>query len=235
MKKIIIIGLCFLVSSSLLGCSATKVEEKPDVATSNSEDKGYNAYADIPEESIMNASSMADIDTDISNANTMYEMGEYVVLVKIDSIDGGSNTSLTGEYVHPYTYGKMTVLQVYKGDIQIGIQLDYVRLGGIVSFEDYEKGLLPTQREKIVGGMKEKPEYIKKMFGDDIDIEAGVNYLVYLTGTETQVVRSNAYPIIGMQGGLRAISGDIKDESKLEVYNNITKQWEALANVIPSN
>lgn len=106
---------------------------------------------------------MTEIDTDISNPNIMYEMCEYLALVRIDSIDGGSNVSLnTGDYVYPYTYGKMTVLQVYKGEIEFGLQLDYIRMGGIVSFEEYLNGLLPNQREKILTNMEKNQSMLSK-------------------------------------------------------------------------
>lgn len=217
------------------GCSS-----KNDGANNNDANKTsyYNSYEKINEDDTMVLSSTADVNINYGDANEMYKIAEQVVIARIDSIDGGSNyDEQTKEYVYPYTYGKMTILDVKKGTLAANQQIDYIRMGGIVTFEEYYNSLFPAQKEKLDANMKEKPKYVKRMFGEDIDIEAGKTYLIYIGEGDTEDITMSkkvTYPIIGWEGGLRAIEGNVKAKGNLKVLNNITGEWEALDEVIPS-
>ncbi|MCI8850191.1 MAG: hypothetical protein HFE82_01410 [Erysipelotrichaceae bacterium] len=197
----------------------------------------YNSYEKIKNDEVMNLSSTADVNFDYSDANEMYKNAEQIVIARIDSIDGGSNyNEQTGEYIFPFTYGKMTILDVKKGELTANQQIDYIRMGGIITFDEYYNGLFPAEQQKLDANMEEKPKYVKRMFGEDIDIEAGKTYLMYIGEGDSKdfpLAKKDAYPIVGWEGGLRAIEGNPKAKGNLKVLNNITGEWETLDEVIP--
>ncbi len=209
--------------------------------SSNNESKDatsyYNAYEKIDKTAMMDLSSVVDVDLNYGDAKVMYETAEQVAIVRVDSIDGGSNyNEQTGEYIYPYTFGKMTVLQVMKGDLTVDHQVNYIRMGGIVTFDEYYQGLYPAEQKKLDANMQEKPTYVKQMFGDDIDIEAGKTYLMYIgegDAADFPLAKKDAYPIIGWEGGLREINGNVNARSGITVLNNITGEWESLQDVVP--
>lgn len=140
---------------------------------------------------------------------------------------------MTKEYVYPYTYGKMTVLEVYKGAIEDNKQANYYRLGGIVTYQQHYDGLNEAQRSKFDSvEHKERPEYIEQKFANDIDIEINKDYLVYLVSEIVYYGKDNGYAIIGFEGGLREVKGNLKMKSDVQVFNNFTKTWESLTSVL---
>ena len=101
----------------------------------------FNAYEQIDEAEIMNLASQADVSLNYGNPEVMYQTAEQVVIARVDSIDGSSNyNEQTGEYVFPFTYGKMTILAVKKGNLSVNQQVPYLRMGAILTFEQYYQG-----------------------------------------------------------------------------------------------
>lgn len=193
----------------------------------NQADNEHDAYASIPRSDIQRAGS--DIDF-------IWQPESYpiVALVHIDSIDGGRTYSPVFEqYISPYTYGKMTVQEVYRGNVKAGQELPYSRLGGIVTYEDYWKSLNKQQQDKILylnnGKQPDHKEYVKDMASDDIDIELGKNYVAFLTPQSSMDKKVTEYVIGGYQLGLREAKGSGAD---VTVLNNDTKQWEKIDSVI---
>jgi hypothetical protein len=154
--------------------------------------------------------------------------------MRIDSIDSGRNFGpIFEQYVYPQTIGSMTVLEVYRGDIKAGEQLAYARLGGIITYEEYWKGLNQEQRDKILhlnGG--EEPaakKYVKETPMDDIDVEVGIQYLAFLTPQISKDGKHQEYSIGGLQYGLREAKSA---GAQTLVLNNDTGEWEVLRSVI---
>lgn len=235
MKKIILIALV----SCLTGCTATK-EDSPKIS-SKSQDKevkveeviakGYREGDNV--EVIQNS---ADLWINIQDPKVMWDNSDAIALATIDTIDGGDNTTDTG-YCLPYTYGKMTIHEVYKGDIQIAKGVIYSRLGGTIPYEKYYNALPESQKQRIEmlkekGEYEQPPEYIKEIFEDDIDIEVGKTYVVYLNHSNLVSRFDGGYVIEGFQAGLREISGNYKTKAGLKVYNNFTKTWDELQTLI---
>lgn len=241
MKKNIIRTVALLLASAtLIACSKvnTQVTEKEPMEETN-ETLFYDAYKAIGSEEILEAVSMAEITYNPSDPEVMASLSSDIVLVTVTSIDGGSNVNeITGEYVYPYTYGKLQILDTYKGDLSVGQEIEYVRMGGIVTYDSYVASLYPAQREKFISQSGVKPAYIKMMFEQDIELEAGKTYLAYLRNPESgDFSRENAYAMIGWEGGLREVRGlEQADESnsvpQIEVFNNYTNEWESLNTII---
>ncbi len=230
MKRIFAI-MCITVL--LFGCS----EKKENTATnSNEEEKVYkNVYLDY--EDVEVTYTMADlIGINIEDSSEIFKAAKYIVIATVESIDGGSNKNLiNGEYVYPYTYGTISIDKVYKGDIEEGATVNFIRCGGIISYEDWYESLSQAEKDKhdyLSKGIN--PKYIKSMFNDDIDIEPGKTYLMYM---EDGNLRSdNEYMIAAWQAGLREISGlenmTSNDYSSLKVLNNYTGEYESLEDVL---
>src|SRR5690606_36626407 len=155
--------------------------------TSKAQEESHDAYASI---------SSQDIEYRGNVVEFMWspESHPIAALVHIDSIDDGRNFSpITNTYVHPQTIGKMTVLEVYKGDIKPWQHLNYSRFGGIVTSEEFYEAIVNTKVETAVykpGEPKPTKKYIQIKNYDDIDIEVGKNYLAFL---DRQTSKDGAY------------------------------------------
>lgn len=201
---------------------------------SRSDSDVMNAYAKIPKEQILFIGSDGDSAWNVNDPYFGYNKLPVVALVRIDTIDGGRNYSpIFDQYVYPQTIGKMTVINVYKGDVSPGQVLNYSRLGGIVSYDDYWNGLNPEQRDKITylnnGKKPSDKKYIQKKFSEDIDIEVGKKYLVFLLPQEYKDGSGKEYFIDGAQHGLREVKGSGNEAT---VFNNDTKQWDNINKIV---
>lgn len=228
--------LFILLSVICLGCSSQHTENKQISKPVEGVKEPYDAYAEIKSKEVMDIPNSAEIDGDPSDTIDIYKRFPAVALVSIESIDGGDNINqTTNEYTYPFTYGKMKILAVYKGDLQVNATIGYTRMGGIIPFDQYYASLYPEQQSKIDRNMKDdKPEYVEKMFEDDIQIEAGKAYLVYSApDNDYEIDGLPVYSIGGWEGGLREIQGDSKAKTGVKVYNNYTGEWDTLNEILP--
>ncbi|NCQ54226.1 hypothetical protein COV88_00240 [Candidatus Saccharibacteria bacterium CG11_big_fil_rev_8_21_14_0_20_41_19] len=191
-----------------------------------------NAYDNIPVSEIQTAKVEGDFAWNTVDPYYGYDNSPIVALVHIDSINGGRTYSPVYEqYVFPQTFGKLTVQKVYKGDIRQGDQLNYTRLGGIVSYDDYWSSLNKEQQDKILylnnGKRPNEKNYIKDKFKDDIDIETDKYYIVFLTPQSSKDGKIKEYFINGMQYGLREVNGYTGgSDAQITVLNNETGKWD---------
>lgn len=196
----------------------------------------YDAYARIPERDIERLAGGVhdDFAWDARNPYYGYDKLPVVARVHIDSIDGGRVFSPVFEqYVFPETVGRLTVLEAYKGDIRPGTQVNYARLGGIVTFDEYWKSLNQAQRDKRLhmnGGKRPADrKYVQSKLMDDIDIEAGKEYIVFLQPRSSKDRKFREYSIDLLQFGLREVKGS---GAGTLVLNNVTKEWENLGSIV---
>lgn len=202
--------------------------------------------AQTTEQDVYVVSSAHDLAIDISDPTEMKRVSTYVALVRIDSIDGANNYSeVSQEYVLPYTYGHMTVLENIAGDLPTGESLEFYRLGGTISVDQYYNGLTEVEKERMEFAKENNAAlasatYIKETSDGDVDVEAGKTYLVYLVDETAYYAKPGTYAIIGFEGGLREIrtnSGEVVTQStteatNMQVLNNFTGEWESLDNIL---
>lgn len=198
--------------------------------TTNSND----AYAGIPGEEIQRGEAEVEFLWDANDPYYGYNKLPVAARVHIDSIDDGRSYSpIFDQYVYPQTVGKMTVREVYKGDIKPGLQLKYSRLGAIVTFDEYWNSLNPQQKDKALhqnnGQRPTGPKYVQKKFRDDIDIEVGKEYIVFLMPQSSKDGKVREYFMDGFQFGLREAKGS---GAETTVLNNVTKEWESIGSVV---
>ena len=237
MNRLLVLFILLAVICS--GCSSQHTENKGNKQMSKpviEAKEPYDAYAEIKSKEVMSIPNSAEIDGDPSDSNEIYSRVTDIAIVNIESIDGGDNINQnTSEYIYPFTYGKMKILAVYKSDLQVNATIGYTRMGGIIPFDKYYASLYPEQQSKIDRNMKDdKPEYVEMMFEDDIQIEAGKTYLVYLTSyPQYKIDDLPVYNIDGWEGGLREIQGNPKAKTGVKVYNNYTGDWDTLNEILP--
>lgn len=215
----------------------------------NSDQQALNAsVADdgsaVDERNVYTVLTMTDLAVDIADPVAMADISGYIALVRIDSIDGADNYSkVYQEFVSPYTYGRMTVLESIAGDLAIGESVRFYRLGGAVSADRYYEGLTEVEKERFDFARSNNTELmvadkIKVVDVGDIDIEAGKVYLAYLVNESAYYAEPNTYAIIGYQGGLREVQlqeSNTRSSSDTKVLNNFTGEWENLSDITSSN
>ncbi|MEF9920409.1 hypothetical protein [Anaerorhabdus sp.] len=222
-----------LIGSLILigGCSSKPVE-----VVENTKIEYVNAYEKIDKNDIYEIRSMEpSMNIDPNDAGDMYSASEYIAIARVISIDGGDSINEeSGNFCKPHTYGKLEILNVYKGDLQEK-EIGYVRSGGIITYQAYYDGLSEGSKRSAPKPDEYEYSYVKEYQEGDIEIEVGEIYLVYLTKTE---IKSGHYLIIGWQGGLRKVRMDNVDSlqevsnQQIEVYNNKKECWETLDQVL---
>lgn len=230
-KKIyFLIGAAVLLAGALsyVFIASKPAHEQTGQTTNQSEKKEYDAYAGINKD-------------DIESHGLLWEVAFYpeqipiAALVRIDSIDGGRNYSPIYErYVVAETYGKMTVLEAYRGDVRSGQELDYSRGGGVITAQEYLNALnAPGSKETYLHGFRpSEKKYVKEYIVDDIDVEVGKNYLAFLTPQSSKDGRSHEYRIGGVQFGFREARGS---GAEATVLNYGTGKWENVSSIVELN
>ena len=162
----------------------------------------------------------SDILIDISDIEVLKNAAEQIVIAKVDKIEGCTNYSEgLGMYTRINTLGNIEILKVLKGNINVGAKVPFIRGGGIISYNDYEKGVINGDREQVPNTY----EYVVEKRKGDIDIEEGKIYLMFLHYD----IYNQRYEIIANQYGLREY-----DESNKLVKNNITNKFENIEMIL---
>lgn len=225
-KKIlyVIIGILLLVS---VICIYKFINSK----NSFNNDKFSDIVID-KENKVINVLTSPDMLYNLSEPSVIEGLSDYIALVKIDTIDGASNINKkTKEFVNTYTYGKLTILKMIKGNIDKE-KVRYIRSGGEISYNDWIKGQLSSEKlQKMVenSGIDTNNLKIVDKYEGDISIEIGKVYLAYMHN-EPSFNEDNEYVIHGFQYGLREIKTD--KTSNIKVKNNDTGKWENLSDII---
>lgn len=220
------LAFALLLSGCQTGPQNVSVDSKIDYV---------DEYNKLSVDDIMTVNSIAELTINISDPDVIAGRAENIVVAKVVSILGGKNRNeKTNEYVSPYTFGEIEVIESIKGDLTVGEKYSYVRIGGIVPLNDYAAAMYPDQREKFLNnfGNNPKPMFVQSLFESDIMIESGKTYLMYMISDENQTTMVNSHAIIGFEGGLREVEqGETSKSSETKVYNNFTKQWELLSDL----
>lgn len=162
---------------------------------------------------------------------------DNIVLASVISLDGANpNEGLFG-----ITTGKLLINETLKGDLQQGQVVEYMKNGGVMKMSEWERTQPASANNKrqylrAQSGKNIDLEntYINISIADDVQIEEGYTYLVYL------MKNGNKYEIIGLDAGLRKlnvnyssrISAQSYSTDTLKVMNNKTGEFESLQNYI---
>lgn len=190
-------------------------------------------------DSVYTVRSEVDMLLNCSDPKAMYQEGNAVVIATIKSIDGVNNYSeVDRSYVNPYTYGMMEIQSVYKGNLKVGDEVKFYRSGGTLPFTQFFEGLRKPQQEKMLTLFQgvEKPEYVEYKYVNDVELEEGKTYLLYLMDEKAYYANENEYFIYGFEGGTREIDMNVglaDEPSQIRVFNNYTDEWENIEQIIP--
>ncbi len=221
MKKIWIVGCVVLF---LTGCNNQKT-------TSMIKDENtYYSYVDkISSDSIQKL----DVSAELVNEYTpqyMKSISDAIVIGRVDSVD---SADMKYNQVVGYTYGTMTIQNVLYGNMQVGDNIEYAKPGGIIQYTTWSKAQPVEDQEKrayLLSKHEESiPEYVDILLENDIHIEAGKSYLMYVKYSEDL----KKYEIVGLGNGLREIVGTTKSSMRnidgLKIKDNNTQTNESLS------
>lgn len=175
---------------------------------------------------------------DFSNINNLVKESDVVAIAKIESQSGSNFNSLKNEYVPVYTTGKLQVEKLIYNDssykINEGESIEYVRLGGEVTYSEYLEGLRETERKKIEYNVRQTTKMnsqqlankiVKEIYVNDVEIEEKKEYLVFLKYSNDY----KKFNILGFEYGLReydSVSNRIKNNKndKYESYQVVKEK-----------
>lgn len=251
MKKILSIFLIVIFIISLIGIyyliSHSSKNESFQLGNINSN----NLFKIIPIENVDESkiafkySSEGMFDIDMSNNETIANKAEYIIIGKVESIDGVVNYNpSSNHYVMARTIGNINVLQVLKGNIE-ETEIPFIRLGGTLPISEFEKSLYDEQITKMnLDQMTQEYKentYVSEETSGDIKIETDKTYLMYLNYSQDY----ERYNIKFMEYGLREISDenilnsvntfDTNQYTTIKVKNNKTGEYETLDSILPSS
>ncbi|MSA70310.1 hypothetical protein [Holdemania massiliensis] len=231
-KKGIAGGLCLtlLVACSLKSAPADLKEFNPPEADPC---LYTDAYAKLDPKSIQIQKRWIELLPEALTAEALTAQSTDIVLASVCSITGGSNfNEATQSYVSPFTLGKLKIIRSLKGSLEEHQIIGYARPGGIVSAADW---LLASPASSHVKTNPSEPAYIHEKIAEDIEVEVGKVYLLYLSCSVETALDPDAYTILGYQEGMREIHSLDQSEitaetplSHIEVYSNVDQRWEPL-------
>lgn len=167
---------------------------------------------------------------DITDKETRNNNIEYIIIGKVEKIGDSVNYNKAKDtYTQIMTTGTIKVDNVLKGELNHD-EIRFQRLGGIISFAEYEKGLREEQKKKIglcsrLNKIEKENSYVLYRPDGDIEIEEGKTYLMYLDYNSDY----EGYSFRFMEYGLREVKY-IGEE--IYVLNNVTNEWENITEVI---
>jgi len=167
----------------------------------------------------------ASIAVNYSDPSILREEADHIIIGKVTNIFGGTNYNPALKvFTSIFTVGEIEVLETFKGNLVTNKVIPFVRLGGVISIKEYEKGVIDLkeiqQIDKFTSEEKEI-KYVSSVFEDDIQIEEEKTYLMYLNYDSD----NDRYVFKGMQYGLREF-----DISTRKIMNNDSHIWEEFGN-----
>ena len=225
MKKILTFGLMsFGIAGIVLGFSLNHIQKVKD--NKNSNEESFNKQEKTNERIYLNSISSLDFNLDVTDLDYLEENSSDIIIGKVKSIDGTTNYNEKNKlYTFVSTYGTIQVEGIIKSNSKFSLNdtVLFARMGGEITVAEYEKSLEPRQivRQKIDQLTEEEKKnlYVRMYIENDIEIEAGKTYLMYLSYDES----TEKYVIIGFENGLREYN-----KNNNTVKNNSTGEFESL-------
>ncbi len=251
-SKKIIIGISILTITSLgiyfkvINNNMVHSQENNQINISSTANTTKNKIKNsIDKNIVLTLTTDLDLAYDFSDNKIRKEHAKYAVLAKVKSIDGCTNYNKTQkEYTAVMTYGNIEVLSVLKGEIK-DKTIPFIKLGGEISFEEYEKGLEDSQKEKLdltskLTVTEKKTSYVSYYPNEDVKLEEGKIYLMYLnynSDYDKYVCEFLQYGTREVEPSTIQLKKSINSETRVENLNNVkvknneTGKFESLVDV----
>lgn len=226
------------------------VGEEKNIAKENV-DNNIETINDNKEKNVvMDLRTELDYAIDVSDKKIRYDNSKYIIIGKVKSIDGATNYNEKKQaYTSIFTYGTIEINSILKGNIE-NREIPFIRLGGEISFEEYEKGLKDSQKVKMELVRTLSPEEKKTSFvaygpEGDIQLEEGKTYLLYMdydTDDDKYLVRymqygawevdTNTLNTEILNNKTQNKYNALKNNNQIKVKNNVTGKWENISDVL---
>lgn len=158
--------------------------------------------------------------SDITDIEVLKNNVQQMIIARVNEIEKCTNYDEKSEiYTRINTLGNLEVLQVIKGDLEVNSIIPFIRAGGTISYDEYQKGVIYGNRSQIQGTY----DYVTERKKGDIDIEEGKTYLMVAYYNQY----SERYEIIINQYGLREYN-----QENNTILNNETGEWEDLNSIL---
>lgn len=235
-KKILIpiFILSILSLTVITGISTNKSKFNQNIVSENNQEE--NTKNNVDEEIILYKDNDADLAVNYSEINNLVNESDIIAIVKIKSSEGMNYNPVREEYVPVYTTGFMEIKEIISNISDRALLenevIEYVRLGGKITYSKYLEGLSDSERTKLQQNMSDEfqktteqlaNKLVRDRYINDIDIENEKEYLVFLKYTKDY----KKYNILGFEYGLREY-----DESNMMIKNNITKEFENIGQTV---
>lgn len=252
-KRILISATCLLTAIIIISAiffinkvnNATVLAEEDNKKLDTIEIAKTSDDIDNTEKNIvLDLKSDLDYALDISDKEVRKENAEYVIIGRINSIDGSTNyNEEQDEYTAIFTYGQIDVITVLQGNIET-TEIPFIRLGGEITFDEYEKGLTNSQKEKMdlvrtLTDDEKATSYVSYSPNGDIELEEGKYYLIYMNYNTDYDRYICSYMQYGtrevdattLNNNIQTYSGIGNNSTGIRVKNNETGEWENLSDV----
>ena len=218
LKSLFLLSMIGLLSIS--GCMKETSENK------QVEHHYYSYIDEIPKNKILSGAIQVEYEKE-NTPEYMKSVADFIVKATVQSIDyADMKYSMIG-----CTYGTISINEVFYGDKEISGILPYIKVGGIIKMEDWENAQ-PEEAQNKHRYLREQSQndeeypytYFDTITEENIHLEAGKTYLMYLTYHE----EIDKYEILGLKNGAREIIED-KNTAKSFFINDTTGEYEDLS------
>lgn len=242
-RKVAVISIFFIVSVCLIGNRYLKNNENTKSNVKNNEiiiaNNNENAKSNVINLYEKNSENSMAENVNLS-AKEVYKLATCVALVKIEAGLEGTNYDrmygphYNGEYRYTFvrTIGKMKILNIYKGDLNVGDVIEFRKKGGKILYSEYIKPYNENSSQVVDKKLieeynklsKESHEdiYVNVIDNNSIEIEEGKEYLVYFT--------RKSWGSYWLEPGMVTIREyNSKNDTVLNNYNG---EWEPINSVL---
>ncbi len=192
----------------------------------------------ISKETILYNKIKCDTLVDYSNIKNLVKESDIIAKVKIQTENGMNFNPLKNEYVPIYTTGKLEIEEILYNNSNYkfisGESIEYVRLGGNITYSTYLEGLRESERKKLEYNIEQRTnmksnqlakKIVKDVYIDDIEVENGKEYIAFLKYSNDY----EKFNILGFEYGLREYDSNtntIKDNksNKYESFQSIKEK-----------
>ena len=198
----------------------------------NGEKNGMNIKMD-EEPIIFTEVSHYDTMYDFSDNQVLAEHSDLVVIGKVKELGKSTNyNTKTKKYGKACTPVNIEVTQVLKSNGDENIQsINFMNIGGMIRYTDYEKSLLPAQKAKRDylmqqnGGANISKEnmYVDQKVEQQLKLKEGKEYIIYLYYNENY----DRYMVVNQPYGIKEY-----DEKNGEIINHVTNRIEKLSEMM---
>lgn len=177
-KRIILTVLLII----LVGCAQVNIDKTTNTTVTPEKNVfQYYSYLDnANNKEISEAGIIVDYIYDTSDPSEQIKGTDFTVIATVDSLDGAD---VHNDHDMIYTYGKLTVLKLYKGDLTQGESYKFERSGGLMNKKDYytktgKEDVYIKDKEENNITKDEEQMFVEFIINDGPQIEKGKTYLL---------------------------------------------------------